>query len=155
MTRRRMQTIAQVIVIITLGFFLGVSTQFARSQQGYDTVMTRTDFTNHDGLLATDNAARQATHWGLTLAQWQRYQSLLALGVEAEYAALTPVEVLGLYAQTAEQLHALAKLVAKQKEARIARELRFGHAVYEAESVLFADQQPIGSDPVTLLPGRH
>jgi hypothetical protein len=136
------------VLLLTVGFFVGVSVNHALGEvsagQVSDTVLSWSQ-TSHasERKSASVTEIQQAVHWELSVTQWERYRSLLAMGVAPEYERLTPVEVLGIHAQSEEELHRLAKLAAKQKEERIARELRFGQAIFEAEKILFQDRQAV------------
>jgi integrating conjugative element protein (TIGR03759 family) len=72
--------------------------------------------------------------WGLTAEEWHQYQTLMQL---------TPPAILGLNAQTPQEQQHFAAIVAKEEHDKLARELSFNNAVYQAMQRLYANEPVI------------
>ncbi len=96
-----------------------------------------------------------AEAWGLTVTEWKRYNALMQGRNAQDYAKLTPPEVLGIDATSAEELAHFAALAAKQEHDKIERELRFNAAFYLAAKQLYANEplvRPFDLTPYTPVP---
>ena len=78
--------------------------------------------------------------WGLTSAEWLRYQTLMKGRDGLWYAKLTPPAVLGLNANTSPELQYFARKVAREEHDKLARELAFNQAVYQAMRELYPNE---------------
>jgi integrating conjugative element protein (TIGR03759 family) len=61
------------------------------------------------------------------------------------YEKLSPVEVLGINAETEEDMRHFAEISAKQEHDKLERELKFNGAFHEAPSRLFSGEQILKS----------
>lgn len=84
-----------------------------------------------------------AKMWGLTDQEWARYQELMQGPDGHYYPQLTPPEVLGMEAQTPQELQHFAEIDAQQEHVRIAKELAFNNAFYDAMKRLYPDEPVI------------
>lgn len=81
--------------------------------------------------------------WGLTQAEWTRYQQLMQGASGRWYAQLTPAGVLGVNAQTPDELKYFAELIAREQHDKLAHELAFDRAIHEAALRLYQDEPVI------------
>lgn len=81
--------------------------------------------------------------WGLTEDEWIQYQQLERGPFGFWYPQLTPPELLGLNAKTEEEQKHFAEMVAKEEHDKVARELSFNNAVYEAALRLYPKEKLI------------
>ncbi len=81
-----------------------------------------------------------AKRWGLTLEQWQRYQTYMENGGHFFYEHLDPVFVSGLIAETDIERRQLAELYASQEMERTRRLVAFQDEFTKAMKRLGADQ---------------
>ena len=96
------------------------------------------------------NTAQGATEktraelWGLSRDDWQRYRTLMQ-GIRGSIspASLSPIEVLGIHARTAEERHRYAQRWAMMMREDAERILAFQHAYDEAQQRLFPQAQLI------------
>jgi integrating conjugative element protein (TIGR03759 family) len=96
---------------------------------------------------ANSTTVGTASDWGLSAAEWARYQSLMQGKNGLWYPKLTPPEVLGLNAaDNTEQAH-FADLVAAEEHDKLARELAFDRAVHQASLKRYADEPIIQPNP--------
>lgn len=84
-----------------------------------------------------------ATDWSLTDAEWARYLQLIQKHSGRWYPQLTPPEVLGLNADTAEERQHFAQIAAKIEHEKIVRELAFNQAFYLAMRRLYPNEPMI------------
>jgi integrating conjugative element protein (TIGR03759 family) len=114
-----------------------------------------------------------AQDWGLSDAEWQSYQKLMAGPAGKWYPQLTPSEVLGMFADNEQDEKHFAELAAKEEHDKIARELSFNNAFHEAMLRLYSNEPvirdfdisafnpikgkllPHGSNAVTFSSGDH
>lgn len=78
-----------------------------------------------------------AQDWHLSAEEWTEYLRLMQGPAGRWYSQLSPPAVLGLNAQTAQERHHFAKIVAQQEHDKVARELTFNHDVYLAMRELY------------------
>jgi len=87
-----------------------------------------------------ENTADQAQNWDLTLEEWQHYLKLMQGKNGHWYPQLTPPQILGLNADNQEDQKHFAEIVAKQEHDKLARELAFNNAVYQAMQKLYVHE---------------
>ena len=96
-----------------------------------------------------------AKEWDLTETEWKRYASLIQGQSGHYYQKLSPPEVLGINAETSEEMNHFAEISAKQEHDKLEKELKFNLAFHEAASKLYANEQlikPFNLAPYTLIP---
>jgi integrating conjugative element protein (TIGR03759 family) len=79
-----------------------------------------------------------AKDWGLTDSEWNQYLKLMQGPSAHYYKNLSPPEILGIQAETTDELNHYAEVAAKLEHDKLERELRFNSAFYEAASKLYA-----------------
>lgn len=84
-----------------------------------------------------------AKEWNLTESEWNRYLKLMQ-GLNGHYyQKLSPPQVLGINAETDEELRHFAEVSVKQEHDKLERELKFNTAFHEAASRLYITEQLI------------
>lgn len=138
--------------MVALLLLLSAST-FAAS----DVINTITENSISQNTVETSSGADYAHEWGLTETEWVKYK-LLMQGVNGRYYAhLTPSEVLGINAETSNDLKHFAELAAKQEHEKIEKELRFNVAFHTAAKRLYANEpiiRPFDLTPYTPVPTK-
>ncbi len=81
--------------------------------------------------------------WGLTLIEWNQYVKLMQGESGHYYKQLSPPEVLGINADTQEEMRHFAELSAQQEHDKLERELRFNTAFHDAAARLYSSEQLI------------
>ena len=99
--------------------------------------------TNPQNTAVNNTADVNAKAWGLSVDEWKQYQQLMQGKFGKWYPQLTPPAILGLNAQTPQEQEHFAKMVAQEEHDKLARELRFNNAVYQAMLTLYADEPVI------------
>lgn len=104
------------------------SSSFTSTKQAIDP--SATEFVEHQAL--------RAEQWGLDEIEWQRYQTLLQ-GIRGSVspATLSPIEVLGIHARSAEERRRYAEQWAVLMRDDAERILAFQHAYDDAQRRLF------------------
>lgn len=96
-----------------------------------------------------------AKDWGLSEFEWNRYVVLMSGPSGHYYAKLSPPEVLGVNADTLEDLRHFADISAKFEHDKLERELRFNVAFREAATKLYSSEKlikPFDLRPFTPIP---
>lgn len=96
-----------------------------------------------------------AKDWHLTEAEWNHYLLLMQGSSGKYYAHLSPVEVLGINAETNEDLSHFAEVAVKHEHEKIENELRFDRAFNEAAKRLYPNEpiiKPFDMTPYTPIP---
>ncbi|MEQ1636798.1 MAG: TIGR03759 family integrating conjugative element protein [Methylococcales bacterium] len=90
---------------------------------------------------STEVVRFERSQWGLTGTEWQRYLSLMQ-GIRGSVspATLSPLEVLGLHAETVQERKKYARLWAKMLHEDVQRTLDFQRAYTQAHQELYGDQ---------------
>lgn len=84
-----------------------------------------------------------AKDWDLTETEWIQYVTLMKGYSGHYYQKLSPTEVLGINAETDEDMRHFAEIAAKQEHDKLERELKFNTAFHEAAARLYAGEQII------------
>ncbi len=109
----------------------------------------------------SQNTVMNTTHlsiakaWGLTETEWRHYLLLMQGPSGHYYKNLSPPDVLGIEADSAEELRHFAEVAAKLEHDKLERELRFNVAFHEAATRLYATEpliQPFDVTPFTPIP---
>lgn len=111
----------------------------------------------------TENTVTQTTvygtskEWGLTETEWARYQQLMQGPSGLWYRQLSPAAVLGLQASNPEDEKHFAEVYAEQEHQKVAHELAFNQAAFQAMRRLYPDEKMIKPfDTTPFNPGgRH
>ena len=95
--------------------------------------------------VSTANSAR-AEYWGLERDDWQRYRTLMQ-GIRGSISSpnLSPIEVLGIHARTAQERRRYAEQWAMIMREDAERILAFQHAYDEAQQRLFPHDQLVNA----------
>lgn len=100
--------------------------------------------TNLDASTTVSNSViGTAQDWGLSVEEWQQYQRLMQGPAGRWYRPLSPVEVLGLYAETVTDQQHFAEVAAKEQHDKIAREIAFNNAFTLAVQKLYVEEPVI------------
>ena|GEM_PF-2972690 len=93
--------------------------------------------------------------WNLTELEWNKYLNFMQEPSGHYYLQLTPPEVLGIQAETNEDLKHFAEVAVKLSHDKLERELRFNAAFHEAASMIYEDEpliKPFDYMPFTPIP---
>lgn len=96
-----------------------------------------------------------AKDWSLTDTEWKQYLNLMQGPSGHYYVNLSPPEVLGIYANTADELRHFAEVAARFEHDKLERELRFNAAFHEAAARLYSAEpliQPFDYAPFIPIP---
>jgi hypothetical protein len=136
--------------ILLLGLILTSSVYAENNVQN-----TKTQNTVSQNTTITTSQVGVAKDWNLTEPEWNQYLKLIEGPSGHYYSQLSPPEVLGINAETNEELRQYAEVSAKLEHDRIERELRFNAAFHEAASRLYAAEpiiKPFDYTPFTPIP---
>jgi|HubBroStandDraft_4_1064222.scaffolds.fasta_scaffold443111_2 hypothetical protein len=119
----------------------------------FSLIFTSTVFASHIVNTHTQNTISQGTlvistqslakDWGLTEVEWIQYVTLMKGYSGHYYQKLSPTEVLGINAETDEDMRHFAEIAAKQEHDKLERELKFNVAFHEAATRLYSGEQII------------
>lgn len=117
-----------------------------------ETAHTSTSTSAGVSLPLTDHERVRATHWHLSVDDWQRYRTLMD-GIRGSIspATLSPIEVLGIHARDSAERRRYAEQWALMMREDAERILAFQHAYDEASQQLFPNETLID---VARLPSR-
>jgi integrating conjugative element protein (TIGR03759 family) len=96
-----------------------------------------------------------AKDWDLTDTEWGQYLSFMQGFSGHYYKQLSPPEVLGINASTAEELRHYSEISAKLEHDKLERELRFNAAFHDAATRLYVTEpivKPFDYAPFTPIP---
>lgn len=120
---------------------LGVSTH-APAESVSNTIE---DTTRVQNTTINSTTLGNAQDWGLSAPEWDQYQKLMRGPNGLWYPKLSPPEVLGLNAQTAQDQKHFAEVVARTEHDKLARELSFDYAIHQALLRLYPTEPIIRS----------
>ena len=109
----------------------------------------------------SQNTAIKSSHidmakdWSLSDAEWKQYLTLMQGPSGHYYQMLSPSDVLGINAETSEELRHYAEISAKFEHDKLERELRFNSAFHEAAARLYSAEpiiKPFDYTPFTPIP---
>lgn len=86
----------------------------------------------------TNSPGQSAKEWSLTETEWKKYLTLMQGFSGHYYKQLSPPEVLGIKAETPEEMQHYAEISAKLEHDKLERELRFNTAFHDAAARLYA-----------------
>jgi len=78
--------------------------------------------------------------WDLTDTEWNQYEKLMQGPSGHYYTQLTPPAVLGIFAESKDDLQHYAEIAAKFEHDKLERELRFNAAFHDAAAKLYANE---------------
>jgi hypothetical protein len=84
-----------------------------------------------------------AKDWNLTDAEWTHYQKLMQGPAGLWYRQLSPPAVLGMHADTSEEIRHFAEVYAQQEHQKVERELAFNKAAFDAAQRLYPKEPMI------------
>jgi integrating conjugative element protein (TIGR03759 family) len=120
--------------VFSVFFFLLPSFAMAAS----DVVNTKTENTvSHNTIINTSHLGT-AKDWNLTESEWTQYLNHMQGPSGHYYKQLSPPEVLGIEAETTEELQHYAEIAAKIEHDKLERELRFNTAFHDAAARLYS-----------------
>ena len=90
------------------------------------------------------HTTRMATEWGLTEAEWQRYEQLRQGRRGIQSPAADPVTLMGLEARTAEERRHFAEILVRQEKARTDAELALQREYNAAWQRLWPELMRVG-----------
>ena len=96
-------------------------------------------------------SARRAAEWGITEADWTRYEGLMRGRRGLWTPAADPLLVLGAHARTAAERRRFAEAFVLAEHARVVGELAFERAVQAAWARLFPGQPRLAPPPVVAM----
>ena len=98
-------------------------------------------------LMESETIQREA--WGLSIEEWQRFETLMQGQRGLWSPDLDPILVLGIHARSDEERRRYAELAVEQERARVAGELAFQRAYDEAWRRLYPDEPLIDATMLT------
>ena len=122
-----------------VGFFLCLTLPvYADSVQTAESRSSNAPAIEQSATKRIDSQVFRADEWGLDVSEWQRYQSLLQ-GIRGSVspATLSPLEVLGIHARSADERHRYAEQWAVMMRDDAERILAFQRAYDDAQRRLF------------------
>lgn len=122
--------------------FLSASISFA-TQTGQSQQDSTASVSTTLQALEEAQSKKNAQEWGLTVEEWQRYQSLNKGRRGVLSPGLDPITTLGIEARTAEERRRYAELSVKQDFQRVESELAFQREVNAAWQRIYPDILPI------------
>ena len=133
--------VSGLVLVMSLPSFAQNDT--ATEQQRSDTQAATTASTKDSTKFGTVDLVR-AEQWGLNGDDWQRYRALIQ-GIRGSISSpnLSPIEVLGIHARTAQERRRYAEQWAMIMREDAERILAFQHAYDEAQQRLFPQDQLI------------
>jgi integrating conjugative element protein (TIGR03759 family) len=137
--------------LISLGLLMISSCAFSSN----DVMNTKTQNTISQNTAVNTSHIGTAIDWALTDTEWKRYLILMQGPSGHYYTNLSPPEILGIYADNAEDLQHFAKVAAKSEHDKLERELRFNVAFHQSATKLYATEpiiQPFDYMPFTPIP---
>lgn len=120
--------------VFSVFFFLIPSFAMAAN----DVLNTQTENTISKNTTINSSNISLAKVWNLTEDEWNQYLNLMQGPSGHYYKTLSPPEVLGIGAETTEDLQHYAEIAAKLEHDKIERELRFNAAFHDAAAKLYA-----------------
>jgi integrating conjugative element protein (TIGR03759 family) len=120
-----------------------------------DVVNTQTKNTITQNTAVNTKPVGTAKDWELNNTDWDQYLNLMHGPSGHYYASLSPPEVLGIQAETNEDLRHYAEIAAKLEHDKLERELRFNAAFHEAAAKLYSTEpiiKPFDFTPFTPIP---
>jgi integrating conjugative element protein (TIGR03759 family) len=122
---------------------------------GNDVENTQTQNTVSQNTLINTTHIGTAKDWSLTDSEWSQYLNLMQGFSGHYYNQLSPPEVLGINAETAEELRHYAEVSAKLEHDKLEHEIRFNLAFHEAATRLYTTEpiiKPFDYTPFTPIP---
>jgi integrating conjugative element protein (TIGR03759 family) len=107
-----------------------------------DVLNTNPENTSSENTIINTTHISIANDWGLTNTEWNQYLRLMQGPSGHYYKQLSPPEVLGISADSQEDLEHYAEIAAKLEHDRLTRELKFNAAFHEAA------EKNYGSEPI-------
>lgn len=105
-----------------------------------DVINTQTKNTISQNTIVRVNHIGTAKDWTLTDLEWKQYLNLMQGPSGHYYKNLSPPEVLGIHANSTEDMHHFAEIAAKLEHDKLERELRFNAAFHEAAARLYSTE---------------
>jgi integrating conjugative element protein (TIGR03759 family) len=136
--------------LIFLSFMLFTNIIFANEVEN-----TQTQNTVSQNTVINTTHVGTAKDWDLTDSEWNQYLSVMRGFSGHYYKQLSPPEVLGINAVTAEELRHYAEVSAKLEHNKLEREIRFDAAFHEAATRLYMTEpivKPFDYTPFTPIP---
>lgn len=122
--------------LLTFSLLFMTSLAFASN----DVINTQTLNTPSQNTLIDAGHTDVAKNWNLSESEWQQYVHLMQGTSGQYYKKLSPPEVLGINAETTEELEHYAEIAARLEHDKLARELRFNNAFHDAATRLYASE---------------
>ncbi len=123
-----------------------------------DVINTSTQNTISQNTTINTTHLGTAKDWGLTDTEWLKYLKLMRGPSGQYYAELSPPKVLGINADTAEDLQHYAEIAAREEHDKLERELLFNAAFHDAAEKLYAAEpiiRPFDYTPFTPIVNKN
>lgn len=120
-----------------------------------DVINTKIQNTLSKNTEINSSQLNKAQDWQLTEVEWHHYLNLMQGTSGHYYKQLSPPEVLGINADSPEEIHHFAEISAQLEHDKLDRELKFNKAFHEAAARLYASEQiikPFDLTPFTPIP---
>lgn len=120
-----------------------------------DVLNTQTHNTLSQNTTINTSHIGTAKDWELTDTEWNQYLNFMQGSSGHYYMKLSPPEVLGINAESVEELRHYAEVAAKLEHNKLERELRFNAAFHEAATRLYSVEpiiKPFDYTPFTPIP---
>lgn len=143
---KRMRHAKQPIRFSALMFaFIGISWVFTTISWASEIINTPIHTTPVENTTVHINTYGTAKDWQLTDSEWAKYLQLMQSTGRFFYPNLPAPAVLGMYADNPEEEKHFAEIYAKQEHDKVARELSFNKAAYQAMQRLYPDEPVVRS----------
>ncbi len=139
--------IKKIILILALTSNCAFAADGVENTKTQNTVTQNTEINKPPAGIAKD--------WDLNETEWNQYLNLMHGPSGHYYANLSPPEILGIKAETNEELRHYAEIAAKLEHDKLERELRFNTAFHEAAARLYSAEpliKPFDYTPFTPIP---
>jgi integrating conjugative element protein (TIGR03759 family) len=120
-----------------------------------DIINTSTQNTATQNTTVVNSLVGKAKDWNLTDSEWNQYRIFMQGPSEHYYKQLSPPEVLGINAESIEELQHYAEVAAKLEHDKLERELKFNAAFHDAAARLYSAEpiiKPFDYAPFTPIP---
>ena len=120
-----------------------------------DVANTKTQNTVSENTMINSTHLGTAKDWNLAELEWNQYLIIMQGPSGYYYKQLSPPEVLGIHAQTDDELRHYAEVATKLEHDKLEREIRFNAAFHDAAERLYSSEpivKPFDYAPFTPIP---
>lgn len=135
------RALKKLFIVLPLFFLMMLfAAQPSYAQEIVNTRIANSDTQSSSVQNSSVDNSETAQDFNLSQKEWARYQQLMHGDDGFWYKKLPPAMVLGINARTSEEKEHYAKVVAKEEHDRLASEISFNNAVYNAMLKLYPNE---------------